>query len=343
MKDNILLSVVIPLYKAEPYIERCLQSVLQQSYRNLEIVVVNDGSPDRSAEIVRTYQKEDARIKLIDKKNEGAAIARNTGISACTGEYIHFLDSDDYVEPFAYEKMIAKALKDNADIVRGSAIKRYFGYENDKPDELLPAKWKEPFCKIQFFWSCLYRRSLITDNNITIPTYKIFEDICFNYEIQTYADTISYIDDVVYVWCQYKVPFNGHKYDDWKTQLDKAKSIRYLLEIMLKSDKNELDSSVIGAVDHFIHFNYSSHLRMPTNILREYVLELNNIVMLSEKSEYRIPGIYNSMLKRIRDNADRQFKVIKNDFILIRWIYMGLYYLKERNIFPVIGKNIKLF
>lgn len=342
MKENILLSVVIPLYKAEPYIEKCLQSVLTQSYSNLEIIVVNDGSPDNSTDIVRTYQKKDARIKLFDKKNEGAAIARNVGIAACSGEYIHFLDSDDYVEPSAYEKMIAKALEDNADIVRGSAIKRYFGFENDRQDELLPAKWNEPFCKIQFFWSCIFRRSLITDNNITIPSYKIFEDICFNYEVQTHADTISYIDDIVYAWCQYNSPFNGHKYDDWKTQLDKAKSIRYLLEVMLKSDKAELDSAVIGAVDHFIHFNYSSHLRMPVDVLKEYTVELNAIVMLSERSEYRVPGLYNTMLKRIRDNAYRQCRIIKNDFRLIRWVYMGLYYLKEKNIFPVIGKNIKL-
>lgn len=341
--ERILLSVVIPLYKAEPYIERCLNSVLTQSYHNLEVVVVNDGSPDRSAEIVREYQKKDARIKLIDKKNEGAAIARNVGIAACTGEYIHFLDSDDYIEPLAYEKIIAKALEDNADIVRGSAIKRYFGFENGKQDETIPSKFKEPFCKIQFFWSCVFRKSLITENNITIPSYKIFEDICFNYELQTHADSISYIDDVVYVWCQYKVPFNRHKYDDWKTQLDKAKSIRYLLEVMLKSDKADLDSAVIGAIDHFIYFNYTSHLRMPISVLREYKVELDEIVILSEQSEYRVPGLYSSMLKRIRDNIDSQCRIIRNDFPLYRWMYMGIYYLRERHIFHLIGKKLNCF
>lgn len=226
--------------------------------------------------------------------------------------------------------MIAKALKDNADIVRGSAIKRYFGFENDRQDELLPAKWNEPFCKIQSFWSGIFRRSLIIDNNITIPSYKIFEDICFNYEVQTHTDTISYIDDIVYIWCQYKSPVNGHKYDEWKTQLDKEKSIRYLLEVMLRSDKAELDSAVIGAVDHFIHFNYFSYIRMRVRVLREYLVELNDIVKLSEQSEYRVPSLYSSILKRIRDNVDRQCKVIKNIFRLNRWVYMGLYYLKEK-------------
>jgi glycosyltransferase involved in cell wall biosynthesis len=97
-KQTPLISIIVPIYKAEQYLEKCLQSIVNQTYTNLEIILVNDGSPDRCGEICEELGKSDPRIKIINKENGGAATARNAGLDAVTGKYIAFADSDDYME-----------------------------------------------------------------------------------------------------------------------------------------------------------------------------------------------------------------------------------------------------
>jgi len=106
-----LLSVIIPVYNVEPYLEQCLDSVINQTYKNLEIICINDGSTDNSLKILEKYHKKDSRIKLINQKNKGTAAARNAGLDIATGEYITFVDSDDYLELKAYEKAMKVMLK----------------------------------------------------------------------------------------------------------------------------------------------------------------------------------------------------------------------------------------
>lgn len=113
-----LISVIIPVYGVEKYIAQCLESVINQTYDNLEIIVVNDGTKDRSAEIAKEYAAKDNRIKVYDFDNGGASAARNRGIKLAKGEYIAFLDSDDWIEGQMYEKLVNEAIKSNADIVK---------------------------------------------------------------------------------------------------------------------------------------------------------------------------------------------------------------------------------
>ena len=95
--DNYLVSIILPIYNVEKYLDRCIQSILNQSYENLEIILVDDGSPDRSSEICDEYRKSDQRIKVVHKENGGLSDARNAGLILAKGKYIIFLDSDDYV------------------------------------------------------------------------------------------------------------------------------------------------------------------------------------------------------------------------------------------------------
>ncbi len=95
---NELISIIIPVFKVEKYLDRCLESVTAQSYTNLEIILVDDGSPDKCPEMCDLWAKKDSRIKVIHKENDGLANARNSGIEACTGDYVMFIDSDDYIE-----------------------------------------------------------------------------------------------------------------------------------------------------------------------------------------------------------------------------------------------------
>lgn len=111
------VSVIIPVYNGEKYLEKCLDSVINQSYKDLEIIVINDGSVDNTLNILKEYQKKDKRIIIIDKKNEGQAIARNIGLSKATGKYVTFIDSDDFVDLNMINDFVINSLKYDADVV----------------------------------------------------------------------------------------------------------------------------------------------------------------------------------------------------------------------------------
>ena len=112
-----LISIIVPIYRVEKYLNRCIDSILSQSYRNLEIILVDDGSPDNCSIICEEYAKKDKRIKVIHKKNGGLSEARNYGIEASTGDYIMFVDSDDYISKDMCKTLLINALENNADIV----------------------------------------------------------------------------------------------------------------------------------------------------------------------------------------------------------------------------------
>lgn len=115
--DSPLLSVIVPVYKVEEYLPKCLDSICKQTYFNLEIILVDDGSPDSCGSICDEYAKSDPRIKVIHKTNGGISSARNAGINICVGEYIAFVDSDDWIEPDMYQKLMRAAVSENADMV----------------------------------------------------------------------------------------------------------------------------------------------------------------------------------------------------------------------------------
>lgn len=113
-RNSKLLSVIVPVYKAEKYLHRCVDSIIAQTWSNLEIILVDDGSPDNSGAICNEYATRDSRIRVIHKPNGGVSSARNAGIDAATGEYIAFVDSDDYIAPDMYEKLFGVLKSENA-------------------------------------------------------------------------------------------------------------------------------------------------------------------------------------------------------------------------------------
>ena len=137
------VSVIIPIYKVEKYLSRCLDSVVNQTLEDIEIVLVDDGSPDSCPEICDRYAKKDSRIKVIHKKNEGLGYARNSGMLIATGEYIAFLDSDDYVSKDMYEKVYSELKRTDADCcVTGYVVKKDSGDEIRKENPLGTAVYK---------------------------------------------------------------------------------------------------------------------------------------------------------------------------------------------------------
>lgn len=202
------VSVIVPVYKAEKYVGQCLDSLIDQTIpkEDLEIICVNDGSPDNSLEILNKYAKNDNRIKVIDQENSGVSAARNTGIKNATGKYIAFVDSDDYVDENTYKDAARIAEEKGADIL-------CFGWRNFTDDGEETSRknctlkdktftdWKKAKSKRASIvvWNKLYKRDLIVNNNIEFATeIKIAEDECFNLCAYSHAKTIVHTHDVFY-------------------------------------------------------------------------------------------------------------------------------------------------
>ena len=148
--QNGKISVVVPIYKIEKYLDRCLESLVKQSYNNLEIILIDDGSPDRCPEICDRWAENDKRIKAVHKENMGLGMARNTGIEHATGEYICFVDGDDFLESDTIEKAYIQAVKTEADVV-------YFGYKDVDTSGKIIKEYKPELSKL------VYRNDEVTE------------------------------------------------------------------------------------------------------------------------------------------------------------------------------------
>ena len=120
------ISIIVPVYNVEKYLSQCIESIINQNYKNIEIILVNDGSTDKSGDICDSYSLKDNRIKVIHKKNEGVSIARNTGLKVATGEYIAFVDGDDFVHEYIYTKLINIINNSKYDLVMCRFYRSFF-------------------------------------------------------------------------------------------------------------------------------------------------------------------------------------------------------------------------
>lgn len=170
MNSEIKVSVIVPVYNAEQYIHRCLKSLIDQSYGNLEIILVDDGSTDESGKLCDDYAAEDIRIKVIHQENSGQGTARNTGLNAAVGDYIAFVDSDDYVAPYMYEKIINIFLEKEVDIV---CFDLHIGYEEDY-------SFSQKNAEVEVYEGIDFLRSLYEIKNFDSSVLKVYRKELFN-------------------------------------------------------------------------------------------------------------------------------------------------------------------
>lgn len=189
MNDQ-LLSVIVPVYNTAEYLPRCLDSLLEQTYRNLQVICVNDGSPDNSAEILAEYAARDSRVKVIHQKNAGVAAARNRGLDAATGEFVSFVDSDDWVEPVAYEQVMLQFVE-GVDIVAMGAILDGGGDDRMGTDEYFN---RLPAGKVAIV------PSDFSELNITLPT-KVFRRTMLEQNALRFVEGVAYGEDNAFVCC----------------------------------------------------------------------------------------------------------------------------------------------
>lgn len=217
--DKIAISIVIPVYNVESYIERCLESVLNQSIKKIEIILVDDGSPDKCPEICDRYQREDTRIKVIHKANGGLASARNAGMQMAVGKYLFFLDSDDWLELDGLESLYQVAEEQQVDFVKYRAIRTGWpGLNENAPCMVEPVRElregyysKEQIIKEVYprllatsqltmgavvgAWGALYRLDFLRKNHLAFyEEVKFSEDLIFSANVVRAADSFYFVD-----------------------------------------------------------------------------------------------------------------------------------------------------
>ncbi len=189
------ISVIIPIYNVEKYLEKCLESVINQTYKDLEIICVDDCSPDNSNKIVQEYLKKDSRIKLIQReKNGGLSAARNSGLNKATGEYVYFLDSDDWIAPDFLEKMYEVITEKNQKAVCCTNILTAYDDGTTKP--FLKRDFEEAFVpytrSCQMAWSWLLKKSFLSEFDVIFPNGLKYEDLYFfNVVIRTLGEVYA--------------------------------------------------------------------------------------------------------------------------------------------------------
>lgn len=251
------VSIIVPIYNVEKYLARCLDSLLAQTLHDIEIMAVNDGSTDRSLDILHAYKIRDSRIKIINQENFGVSEARNAGIAKASGEYIAFVDPDDWIESEMYSTMYEKANEYNCDIVMCSYVREFKDHSKIKVFEL-PIEYHFKNEEVKSFlmrrligpineeisnpelldawgpvWSKLYKKDLITNNGIKFTNLKEIgtnEDSLFNIEAVYNAKSCCFINEPFYhYWKENETSITSYYkpmlMQQWATLFSKINSI----------------------------------------------------------------------------------------------------------------------
>lgn len=188
------VSVIVPFYNVEGYIEKCLETLVNQTLKDIEIILVNDGSKDRSVDIVKKFMKEyPDKIVYLEKQNGGLADARNYAIPYAKGEYIAFLDSDDYVEKDMYQLMYELAKKESSDMVECNFIWEYPDKKREDIGEIYIGQF-EMLEKVRVVaWNKLIKREILEKNKIEFPKGLQYEDVEFTYKLVPFINKVSFV------------------------------------------------------------------------------------------------------------------------------------------------------
>lgn len=234
------LSIIVPVYNVEKYLPKCLESLIKQTLKDIEIICVNDGSMDNSLAILKEFASKDSRIRIIDNRHQGVAKTRNAGIEQSTGEYIGFVDSDDYIDIDFFEKLYNSATKSNSDIAIASILKhkKFFNIYNakyTKEETAITIQDKIKLCedKKHFFfyaWNKIYHSGFIKENNIKFSEGQIYEDVMFAIKALYYSNKIISVYGTKYHYIEHENSLTKYKDKTGEKEHDLIKAYSELQE-----------------------------------------------------------------------------------------------------------------
>lgn len=298
-----LISVVMPIYNGEKFIEKGIESVLSQSYNKVELILVNDGSKDGSLEICRAYEKNDERVRVIDKENGGVGDSRTAGLRAATGEYVAFIDQDDWYDIDALSLLYEKAKEGDADMVIGS-------YKLVNADGSVRTSWKLDknlsWTKYRIVapWGKLYKRSFLSKYDIHFPAIKISEDTYFNMCAISHTDRIDILDKPVYNWLY-------NEASESRTNWNRISEDRNMVSILSSLWEETKDSEYFKKDRANVVYFFTKHLVW--------------YMLYNRKGNER--DAYKKMTKACFDFLDEYFPEYK------KWKYTGLFVPKGELLF----------
>lgn len=281
--DKACISVIVPVYRVEPYLDRCVQSIVEQTYSDMEIILVDDGSPDICPAMCDTWAEKDSRIRVIHKENGGLSDARNAGMALATGEYISFIDSDDWIAPEMLQRLLEALERDDSDI---AACAVQMVWEDDGHSEFLTVRrncvldreeaqlalLRESLLKHPV-WYKLYRRKTVQD--IPFEVGKYHEDVYWGYQAVGNARRVSLIDYIGYFYFQRSGSIMGTGYSLQRLDAIEAweRRYRYLKERFPELEQ-EARLSVIGSC---IYHGQMALRYLPQEESRQALDRLNDV------------------------------------------------------------------
>lgn len=318
------VSIIVPVYNVEKYVSRCLESLISQTYKNIEIIIVNDGATDKSRSICEEYEKKDSRIKLINKENQGLGFARNTGLEYITGDYVLFVDSDDYVEKNLVEITYDLITKNNCDFIRfhnyreelntGNKIVRTTKLIEGLYDKkmlnqnilypiigVLPEQTGDDFIGMSV-WRNLYKTSIIKENNLKFVSEREFisEDVIFNINYFLLSNKAYVINTPLYHYIVNDSSLTSkYKADRFEKEVIMYKKVMDMLSMnnicenyTLREQRTFLDRTRMCIKQEFARKN-AKHSEIKKNVLEilkneEIKKALNEYPIKNMKFEYKI-------------------------------------------------------
>lgn len=280
-----LVSVIVPIYKVEKYLKKCVDSILNQTYTNLEIILVDDGSPDNCPKICDEYAKQDDRIKVIHKENGGLSDARNAGIKIATGDYVSFIDSDDYISCDFIETLYTTMKGENSDIVECEIVKfeektdPVFEHQNCETISFTTEKGLSMLMEEsqfhQYVWNKLYKSEYAF--KVPFAKGKINEDEFWTYKVFGQANRVTKINKPMYFYLQRSgsimgESFNLHRLDALEAKVERQEYIETNFPNLKKQAKIDLFSTCIFMCQSSMKYMKGLEKKQAKKIIKEYAM-----------------------------------------------------------------------
>lgn len=321
MKDD-LISVIVPVYNVEKYLHKCINSILNQTYKNLEVILIDDGSTDNSGKICDEYALKDNRIKVIHKENGGLSSARNAGLDICSGDYIGFVDSDDYIAEDMYEYLYVNLIKNNADVamcnfynVFENRIERSFcinDFDLIDQEKMLSINLKYAYNAFIAVWNKLYKKTII--ENIRFPLNKCSEDSAILIDWILKTKKMSYISNASYYYVRRVNSLSNRKIDEHL--FDEVENFNKILKICYKKFDNCIN---IAQADLFIAYRISLDRLLKSNNVNMYIED--KLICQNYFRKYIHKFIFNN---NINNKTKLIYLLISIHFKVYNWV-------KEKN------------
>lgn len=292
--SNSLISIIIPIYNVEKYLPACLDSIIGQTHKDLEIILVNDGSTDNCRQICEEYAEKDKRIKVIHRENGGLSDARNAGLEIATGDFISFVDSDDMISSDFYEKLLNALLSNDADIAECGFLK----FETEQELKILP---ETPVSKIELFeaeealellmkdyiqsmvWNKIFRKEIVIDSEF--PKGKIHEDVFWTHQVIGNSRKIVKIHDILYFYRQQKNSIMGKRYSLHRLDAVEALEARifYMKKYFPKLESLAIRVFCFTAMSHLRQLNEHPEIdpnESYRNEIKQWIRKYNKISVI---------------------------------------------------------------